>query len=154
MKLSRYAALYIHCYSSLCLYSSHELGNDNVRSRNDVADCGLAVRVRNTELEGSADEVLQGETHNLSRFSAGARVFCYRCNDVSPPLSRAALQQCHKCLLATLLRDELRMSRCAASVYITRVTVCHSALPVTSPRMDRRSVVSHSPAPTLITNIR
>ena len=137
-----------------CLYSSHELGNDNVRSRNDVADCGLAVRVRNTELEGSADEVLQGETHNLSRFSAGARVFCYRCNDVSPPLSRAALQQCHKCLLATLLRDEPRMSRCAASVYITRVTVCHSALPVTSPRIDWRSVVSHSPAPTLITNIR
>ncbi len=93
------------------------------------------MRVRNTESEGSADEVLQGETHNLSPFSAGARVFCYRCNDVSPPLSRAALQQCHKCLLATLLQDEPRMSRCAASVYITRVTVCHSALPVTSPRI-------------------
>ena len=110
--------------------------------------------MRNTESEGSADEVLQGETHNLSPFSAGARVFCYRCNDVSPPLSRAALQQCHKCLLATLLQDELRMSRCAASVYITRVTVCHSALPVTSAPGWDHSVVSHSPAPTLITNIR
>ena len=34
-----------------------------------------AVRVRNTELEGSGDEVLQGETHNLSQFAVGAPCF-------------------------------------------------------------------------------
>ena len=43
-----------------------------------------AVRVRNTELEGSGDEVLQGETHNLSQFAVGAPCFVtdvmmYRC---------------------------------------------------------------------------
>ena len=46
------------------------------------------MRVRNIELGGSVDEVLQGETHNLSQFSAGAR--CFVTDVMTPPLLRHA----------------------------------------------------------------
>ena len=75
-----------------------------------------AVRVRNTELEGSGDEVLQGETHNLSQFAVGAPCFVtdvmmspLPCHDVT----RRAVDACarNSCLLLTNYRKPKLQSR-------------------------------------------
>ena len=72
-----------------------------------------AVRVRNTELEGSADEVLQGETHNLSQFSVGAR--CFVTDVMMAPLLCHAPRYNSVTNVPWQLycRDEPRMSRCS-----------------------------------------
>ena len=93
-----------------------------------------AVRVRNTELEGSADEVLQGETHNLSQFSVGARCFV---TDVMmpPPLSSVTrlVTTVSQMSPGDFIAEMSPGCHEAASVYISGLSFCHPASPVTSP---------------------
>ena len=92
-----------------------------------------AVRVRNTELEGSADEVLQGETHNLSQFSVGAR--CFVTDVMMPPLSSVTrlVTTVSQMSPGNFIAEMSPGCHDAASVYSSGLSFCHPALPVTSP---------------------
>ena len=92
--------------------------------------------MRNIELEGSADEVLQGETHNLSQFSVGAR--CFVTDVMMAPLL------CHAPRYNSVTVSQISPGNfiaemspgChdVASVYSSGVSFCHSTLQLTSPQ--------------------
>ena len=108
-----------------------------------------AVRVRNTELEGSADEVLQGETHNLSQFSVGAR--CFVTDVMMPPLSSVTrlVTTVSQMSPGNFIAEMSPGCHDAASVYISGLSFCHPASPVTSPPGNCvvTPAVSHQPLP-------
>ena len=144
-----------------CLYSSHELGNDNVRSRNDVVDVDVEMMLRTADWEWEIQnrrEVLMRcckEKHTIY-LSSRQEPGCFVTDVMMSPLSRAALQQCHKCLLATLLQmswgchDVQHLFTSPAWQFVTQRYPWHPP----DGTGGVWSALSHSPAPTLITNIR